>query len=120
MITEFGKLLRIIRINTGDSARTMAEKFGMSPSYLSTIENGKRNIPPEMEELVIRAYDLSEHDKEKLRKTIIDTTAQLKVDLTEMEEKTKKVIFSLTKGNIDEETLNQLCEIIDKSRGTKK
>ena len=33
MITEFGKLLRIIRINTGDSARTMAEKFGMSPSY---------------------------------------------------------------------------------------
>ena len=40
MITEFGKLLRIIRINTGDSARTMAEKFGMSPSYLSTIENG--------------------------------------------------------------------------------
>ena len=89
MITEFGKLLRIIRINTGDSARTMAEKFGMSPSYLSTIENGKRNIPPEMEELVIRAYDLSEHDKEKLRKTIIDTTAQLKVDLTEMEEKKK-------------------------------
>ena len=70
MITEFGKLLRIIRINTGDSARTMAEKFGMSPSYLSTIENGKRNIPPEMEELVIRAYDLSEHDKEKLRKTL--------------------------------------------------
>lgn len=54
--------------------------------------------------------------KEKLRKTIIDTTAQLKVDLTEMEEKKKKVIFSLTKGNIDEETLNQLCEIIDKSR----
>ena len=87
---------------------------------LSTIENGKRNIPPEMEELVIRAYDLSEHDKEKLRKTIIETTAQLKVDLTEMEEKKKKVIFSLTKGNIDEETLNQLCEIIDKSRGTKK
>ena len=108
MVTEFGKLLRIIRINTGDSARTMAEKFGM------------RNIPPEMEELVIRAYDLSEHDKEKLRKTIIETTAQLKVDLTEMEEKKKKVIFSLTKGNIDEETLNQLCEIIDKSRGTKK
>ena len=93
MVTEFGKLLRIIRINTGDSARTMAEKFGMSPSYLSTIENGKRNIPPEMEELVIRAYDLSEHDKEKLRKTIIDTTAQLKVNLTEIVGKSKLLDF---------------------------
>ena len=49
------------------------------------------SIPPEMEELVIRAYDLSEHDKEKLRKIIIETTAQLKVDLTEMEEKKKKL-----------------------------
>lgn len=91
MITEFGKLLRIIRINTGDSARTMAEKFGMSPSYLSTIENGKRNIPPEMEELVIRAYDLSEHDKEKLRKTIIDTTAQLKWILPRWKKRRKKL-----------------------------
>ena len=39
MVTEFGKLLRIIRINTGDSARTMAEKFGMSPSeYAKSIQ----------------------------------------------------------------------------------
>ena len=45
MITEFGKILRIIRINCGDSAKDMSEKLGISASYLSAIENGKRNVP---------------------------------------------------------------------------
>ncbi len=31
MLTEFGKLLRIIRINSGDSSREMARKLGFSP-----------------------------------------------------------------------------------------
>ena len=62
MITEFGKLLRIIRINSGDSAKDMATKLNMSASYLSTIENGKRNIPPDMEDLLVRAYNLSERE----------------------------------------------------------
>ena len=72
MITEFGKLLRIIRINSGDSAKEMAKKLNMSPSYLSTIENGKRNIPPDMEELLIHAYKLSDKDKAKLRKAMVE------------------------------------------------
>lgn len=39
MLTEFGKILRIIRINSGDSSRAMAKKLNLSPSYLSAIEN---------------------------------------------------------------------------------
>ena len=38
MLTEFGKVMRIIRINTGDSMRDMAAKIGMSATYLSAIE----------------------------------------------------------------------------------
>ena len=30
MITQLGKVLRIIRINSGDSMRTMAEKLALS------------------------------------------------------------------------------------------
>jgi hypothetical protein len=41
---------------------------------LSTIENGKRNIPPDMEELLVRAYKLSEKDKTKLRKAMVQST----------------------------------------------
>ena len=113
MVTEFGKLLRIIRINSGDSAKDMAQKLNMSPSYLSTIENGKRNIPPDMEELLIKAYNLSGKDKEKLRKAMVDSSDTVKIDLTDLAEKKKQMIYEITKGDLDEATIDQLCKIIN-------
>ena len=112
MLTEFGKLLRIIRINSGDSAKDMAAKLNMSPSYLSTIENGKRNIPPDMEKLLISAYNLSDRDKDKVRKAMVNSSESVKIDLTDLAEKKKHVIFEVTKGDIDEDTLDLLCKII--------
>lgn len=117
MITEFGKLLRIIRINSGDSAKDMAQKLNMSPSYLSTIENGKRNIPPDMEELLIRAYNLSDKDKEKLRKAMVESSDTVKIDLTDLAEKKKQMIYEITKGDLDEATIDQLCKIIKEKKG---
>ena len=117
MITEFGKLLRIIRINSGDSAKQMAVKLNMSPSYLSTIENGKRNIPLDMEQLLISAYNLSDRDKEKLRKAMMASSDTVKIDLTDLSEKKKRVIHEITKGNLDEATIDQLCRIIRDKKG---
>ena len=117
MITEFGKLLRIIRINSGDSAKDMAQKLNMSPSYLSTIENGKRNIPPDMEELLIRAYNLSDKDKVKLRKAMVESSDTVKIDLTDLAEKKKQMIYEITKGDLDEATIDQLCKIIKEKKG---
>lgn len=117
MITEFGKILRIIRINSGDSAKEMAEKLNISPSYLSTIENGKRNIPPDIEILLARAYNLSDKDKDKLHRAIVASSDTVKIDLTDLAEKKKQVIFALSRGDIDEETVDRLNEIIKEKKG---
>lgn len=112
MLTEFGKVMRIIRINTGDSMRDMAAKIGMSATYLSAIETGKRNIPANLEELLFSHYNFSEKDKKKIKDSIEKSASHVKIDLTEMADKKKKLIYSISKGDIDEETLDRLCEII--------
>lgn len=112
MLTEFGKVMRIIRINTGDSMCDMAAKIGMSATYLSAIETGKRNIPANMEELLFTNYNFSDKDKKKIKDSIEKSAAQVKINLTEMADKKKKLIYKLSKGDIDEETLDRLCEII--------
>ena len=112
MLTEFGKVMRIIRINTGDSMRDMAAKIGMSATYLSAIETGKRNIPANMEELLFSHYNFSEKDKKKIKDSIEKSASHVKIDLTEMADKKKKLIYSISKGDFDEETLDKLCEII--------
>lgn len=120
MITEFGKILRIIRINSGDSAKEMAKKLNMSPSYLSTIENGKRSIPPDMEKLLINAYNLSDKDKNKLRKAMVNSCEIVKIDLTDLAEKKKQVIYEITKGELDEATIDKLCLIINEKKAEDK
>ena len=112
MLTEFGKVMRIIRINTGDSMRDMAAKIGMSATYLSAIETGKRNIPANMEELLFSHYNFSEKDRKNIKDSIENSESHVKIDLTEMADKKKKLIYSISKGDIDEETLDKLCEII--------
>lgn len=117
MVTEFGKLLRIIRVNSGDSARDMARKLNMSPSYLSTIENGKRNIPIDIDKLLIEAYNLSEKDKEKLRKAMAESSDTVKIDLTDLADKKRQMIFEITNGNLDESVIEELHQIIKTKKG---
>jgi transcriptional regulator with XRE-family HTH domain len=116
MVTEFGKILRIIRINKNESMRDMAEKFKISAAYLSAIENGKRGIPDNLEDLIIKNYDLTDKDKAKLKKAIMDSTNKIKIDLTDLAEKKKQVYFALQNNKLDESTINKLCEIINKNK----
>lgn len=112
MITEFGKMLRIIRINSEDSMRDMAAKIGISAAYLSAIENGKRQIPENLYNDICNAYELSEDDKKKLKDSIVLSSKSIKVNLTDLNEKKKEVITKLMSDDLDDEVLNKLCAII--------
>lgn len=117
MITELGKVLRIIRINVGDSMRDMAEKLNLSAAYLSAIENGKRNVPDDFEEKIKSSYKLSEKDVLKLREAITDTASKVKINITELSDKRKKLLYALTKGDLDEDTIEELCQVIERRGG---
>ncbi|KHF28295.1 Helix-turn-helix domain protein [Anoxybacillus sp. BCO1] len=45
MLTEFGRFCRKLRIDNGELLKHMADKLGVTSSYLSAVENGKRNVP---------------------------------------------------------------------------
>lgn len=117
MLTEFGKVMRIMRINTGDSLRTMAEKLSLSAAYLSAMENGKRNIPAGLEKEVVEKYGLTDAQARELHEAIEASASTIKIDLTEMEDKRKSLIRTLAKQEIDDETLTRLCQIIEGDSG---
>ena len=116
-VTELGKFLRILRINTGETAQQMSAKLGISASYLSTIENGKRNVPPDLEETVIAKYNLTDKEKEKLKNVVVKSTEMVKIDLTELPENKRHVIFELTKNEaLDDDTVDSILEFIAKKK----
>ena len=112
MVTEIGKCLKMLRIKTGDSLRTMAAKLKISAAYLSAIENNKRNVPDGFYELICSAYDLNADDKAVLKKAIYDSIDNYKVDLSNVSENKRRVLLSLTNDEIDEDVVDKLCEVI--------
>ena len=112
MLTEFGKLLRIIRINSGDSSREMARKLGFSPSYLSAIESGKRNIPTDMEKLLSKSDPLSQIDLEKLRTAMFASSDTVKINLTDFAEKKQRVIMAIAQDDISDNVLDEISDLI--------
>ena len=112
MLTEFGKLLRIIRINSGDLSREMARKLGFSPSYLSAIESGKRNIPTDMEKLLSKSYPLSQIDLEKLRTAMFASSDTVKINLTDFAEKKQRVIMAIAQDDISDNVLDEISDLI--------
>lgn len=100
MITELGRLLRIIRVNTGDSTSDMAKKLHISTSLLIAIENGHRSTPPDIEERLCSVYNLKESDKKKIEEAISSKEEkQKKVNLTDFSKKKGKLGSDVKRTN---------------------
>lgn len=110
-MTELGRLLKIIRVNSGDTAKEMAGKLYMSPSYLSAIESGKRNIPANLIGAVADVYDLSPEDKEKLRDAVLGVNKPLKMNLTNFCDRKKRLILAILQEDFPKETFDKICAL---------
>lgn len=66
MLTEFGKILRKIRIDNQELLKDMAKKLGVSSAYLSAVETGKRKVPSDWVPKVAALYTLDRESKDEL------------------------------------------------------
>ena len=111
IMTEFGRILRIIRINTGDTAKQMASKLYISPSYLSAIENGKRSIPSNLITNIVNIYNLSEKDKMRLRNAVLNSYKPFRIDLTDFSEKKQNLLLAILQGELSDKTINEMYDL---------
>lgn len=65
-VTEFGKMLRILRIENNVMLKTMAESIGVSAPYLSAIETGRKPINAQLLNKIIDSLELSEKQANEL------------------------------------------------------
>lgn len=66
MLTNFGKEVRILRINRGLNLKDMASQFGSASSYISNIETGRVNIPSTYIEKLTKILNLDDEEVKKL------------------------------------------------------
>ncbi len=80
--TNLSKFLRILRIQNDELLGDMANKIGIMPSYLSSIEANRRPLTPALMQKLVNSYNLDEKAQEKLENYIAEAARSVEVDLT--------------------------------------
>lgn len=98
--TSYGKYLKRLRIDTGDTLGAMADKLKVSVSLLSSVESGAREIPPELSEKVRTAYKLDAKASDALLKAECETlhkSISISLGPHENDEEFKKAAISISR-----------------------
>lgn len=93
MLTEFGKFVRKLRIDTNGSLKCMALKLKVTSSHLSAIELGKRNIPIKWGEAITELYSLNEKKANKLNDAIYNSSLNIKICLKKYTEADRELLI---------------------------
>lgn len=98
LVSEYGKILRKIRIDKGLTMAQMAKAAGITSAYLSTIERGNRNIPKYLTQNVINHYELSNEQVAELQKAEYLSTNSVEIELSGVNLDKKALVLSLAKN----------------------
>ncbi|MBE7114326.1 helix-turn-helix domain-containing protein [Bacillus paranthracis] len=110
MLTTFGKFCRKLRVDRDELLKDMAKKLDVTVSYLSAIENGKRNVPKAWLNKITEVYELDESENNKLKVAIDESLMNLKISLKSLDESDRYLVINLvrkirTMGDKEKETL---------------
>ena len=112
-ISEYGELLKHLRINKHEMLKNMAGKLGLNSSYLSAIESGNRDIPPDLTDKICTEYGLDEGQRKELKEAELNTDRKLvQIDMKKINENrlAKEVVLNFA-GKAESLTDEQLSEI---------
>jgi len=116
MLTEFGQFLRKLRIDHDVLLKDMAEKLGVTASYLSAVETGKRNIPDNWIERIIMFYNLDFFAQETIKKAAQNSINTVKMNLNNMSSQRRDTVLTFARqfNEVDESTLRDIRKLLNK------
>ncbi|NOL51802.1 helix-turn-helix domain-containing protein [Pelistega suis] len=82
-LTKFGQFIRKYRINNLILLKHMADCLGVSSAFLSAVETGKKNLPPDFEKKLLEKYTFSKEEKQELLTSIDNSKTQEIIQMPE-------------------------------------
>lgn len=121
MITAFGKELRKMRIDHGEVLKDMAEKLGVSPSFISAVETGRKNVPAGWIDQIADTYSLDETKVKRLYNAAKESISSVKINLCGSDQPQRKaaLVFARDFGSLTDKTAMQIIDLLQKNAGNR-
>lgn len=115
MVSEFGKFMRLIRQESGDSLRILAQKLNVSAAFLSAMEVGKKKIPLEYIDKICEIYNLDSNKREELEDAVSLTNKRVLLSLNDLNAKQMEasLLFARKIKTADPELIQKLLMALE-------
>lgn len=115
MITEFGKILRKLRIDNQELLRDMAKKLGVSSAYLSAVETGKRKIPSDWSKKIAALYRMNDEVAQELECAYERSAREVRIPLCGVSGRQREAAISFAKAldGLDDKKLKKIMEVVN-------
>ncbi len=114
MLSDYGKVIRKARVETGETLSTMAKSLQKTVSFLSATETGRKKIPmdlvPKIKEYLINKGAKGD-DINKLE--LYASIANEELSLTGLDINRQKAVVKFAKSELTQEKLNEIMKILD-------
>lgn len=97
MLTPFGKFCRKLRIDHGELLKDMADKLDVTSSYLSAIENGKRNVPLRWVSKLTELYSLNQEEYQELKEVAKESQIKNTLNIKSLKTDDKDLLMALAR-----------------------
>ena len=114
--TKFGEFMRIQRVKNHEVMADTAQLFGVKLPFVSTVENGKRNVPEEWIPVLVEHYNLNSQEQAELYEAIEHSKTQMKINLTSANNTQRRlaVQFQRSFENLDDDTAAAILKLMIK------
>lgn len=118
-VSDYGAILRHLRIDRGEKLKDMALKVGMQASNLSAIETAARDIPLDLTDKICDLYNLSKKERETLEEAELNVERKtVQIDMQKLSDNrlAKKVVLEFAKkvADFDDDRLRLLHDAINR------
>lgn len=113
--TSFGELFKIYRLKNNENLKDAADFLGVTSSFVSAVELGKRKIPKEWLKLITNHYKLSDCEVNEFEEAIEKSQKEISVNLdnTTALQRSVAIAFQRSFSTISDEDANKILKVFE-------
>ena len=112
--TSFGEFMRTLHMKNHEIMGDTAKLLNCMVSFVSSVENGKKNVPESWAPIIVDHYNLNASQQKELYEAIEESRTQVKLNLSSASVPQRKlaVQFQRSFEKLDDKTANAILELL--------
>lgn len=116
-LTPFGRSIRKLRVERGETQSDIARALGVSVAFWSSIETGKKNVPVEVLKRIEEHFRLVGEEARELRDLAEMSRGEVRINMQKMSDPSRELVLGFARrfesGSLNEAQLAKLRKILE-------